>query len=158
MGLRKTICGAPTTSQMACGNLSAQTFHPFGYIGKHFVRPFHPIGNAGNPSFQISHPIERAGNPSFQIFHPIGYIGKRRARPSPSFECANNPSVRLFLPFEYIGKHFVRPFHPFRWPRVADDRRLPWVMIQTKMLPPWGLYFLFSCFAHFPAMNGFIRE
>ena len=73
MGLRKTICGAPTTSQMACGNLSAQTFHPFGYIGKHFVRPFHPIERAGNPSAQTFHPFEYTGNPSFQTSHPIGY-------------------------------------------------------------------------------------
>ena len=123
MGLRKTICGAPTTSQMACGNLSAQTFHPFGYIGKHFVRPFHPIGNAGNPSFQI--------------FHPIGYIGKRRAKTSHLFEYAGNPSAQPFLPSEYIAiyptNYSIRlnvlatppPDHPIRFGVPTMDKNLP---------------------------------
>ena len=71
MGLRKTIYGAPTTSQMACDNLSAQTFHPFGYIGKHFVRPFLPSEYIANLPNKLFHPIERAGNPSFQTFHPF---------------------------------------------------------------------------------------
>ena len=62
MGLRKTICGTPTTSQIACGNHLAQPSPLLECAGNPSARPSHPIGNAGNPSAQTFHPFLCADN------------------------------------------------------------------------------------------------